>query len=162
MRGLVGTPNEFIQIMENIYKDYLSVDTATLGTIMSYIKGHLLFIMFTYLLVINYLTYFVLKGKSYREWDISYLWVIIYIGTFFIGKTLKIDNFYVTNLYYISSLIYVIYGVKVLYTIFRTKLKWRIYGKVLAILTACFFPIVIFLLGVLNSFKIIKFEIRRK
>ncbi len=162
MRGLVGTPSEFIQIMENIYKEYLSVDIATLGTIMSYIKGHLLFIMFTYLLVINYLTYFILKGKSYRKWDISYLWVIIYIGTFFMGKTLKIENFYITNLYDISSLIYVIYGVKVLYSMFRTKLKWRIYGKVLAILTACFFPIVIFLLGVLNSFKIIKIEIKRK
>jgi hypothetical protein len=162
MRTFIGTPDDLITIMEGMYREYLSLDQTMITTMMGYIKRHLLFIMFTYLLVINYFTYFILKGKEYRKWDISYLWVLVYIVTFFIDKTLKIDNFYVKNLYSISTLIYVIYGVKVLYSMFRKKIKWRVYGKILAIVTACFFPIGIFILGVMNSFGIIKIKNRRK
>jgi len=162
MNTFVGNTDQLILIMENIYREYLSLDQSVIATMMGYIKQDLLFIIFTYSLVINYFTYFILKGKEYRKWDISYLWVLVYIVTFFIDKTLKIDNFYVKNLYSISTLIYVIYGIKVLYSIFREKIKWKIYGKILAIVTACFFPIGIFILGVMNSFGIIKIKKRRK
>jgi len=156
MRTFIGTSDDLIVIIEGTYKEYLSLDQITISTMVSYIKQHLLFIMFTYSLVINYFTYFVLKGKGYRKWNISYLWVLIYIVTFFIDKTLKIDNFYVKNLYSITTLVYIIYGIKVLYSIFRKKIKWKIYGKGLAIATACLFPIGIFILGVMNSFGVIK------
>lgn len=156
MRTFIGTPNDLIVILEGIYKEYLSLDQVTVTTMISYIKKHLLSIMFTYSLVINYFTYFILKGKEYRKWNISYLWVLVYIVTFFIDKTLKIDNFYVKNLYSITTLIYIIYGIKVLYTLFRKKIKWKVYGKGLAIITACLFPIGIFILGAMNSFGITK------
>ena len=162
MRTFIGTPNDLITSMEAIYTEYLSVEPSMLATIMEYIRIHLLFIIFTYLLVINYFTYFVLKGKSYREWNISYLWILVYIVTFFMNKTLKIDDFYVKNLYSISTLIYIIYGIKVLYSIFRERIKWRVYGKILAIITAYFFPIGIFILGVINSFGLIKIKSRKK
>jgi len=91
----------------------------------------------------------------------SYLWIILFIITFFMGKTLKIDNFYIKNIYSISTLIYVIYGIKVLYSMFRARTKWKIYGKLLAIVTALFFPVAIFLLGAINSFNLITIKIRR-
>ncbi|RUA06211.1 MAG: hypothetical protein DSY38_04630, partial [Fusobacteria bacterium] len=87
---------------------------------------------------------------------------LVYIVTFFVDKTLKIDNFYIKNLYSISTLIYTIYGIKVLYSIFRVRIKWKIYGKLLAVATAIFFPVSIFVLGVIDSFGIIKIKIRRK
>ena len=162
MKAFIGTPDNLITIMDGMYREYLILDQTVITTMMGYIKQHLLFIMFTYSLVINYFTYFILKGKTYRKWNVSYLWILVYIVTFFIDKTLKIDNFYVKNLYSITTLIYVIYGIKVLYSMFREKIKWRVYGKGLAIVTACFFPIGIFILGVINSFGIIKINKRRK
>lgn len=162
MRTFVGTPNDLMVILDTMYREYLVLDQDVITTMMGYVKRHLLVVMFTYSLVINYFTYFIVKGKEYRKWNISYLWVLIYIVTFFIDKTLKIDNFYVKNLYSIVSLIYVVYGIKVLYSMFREKIKWRIYGKTLAIVTACFFPIGIFILGVMNSFGVIKINKRRK
>ena len=162
MRVFIGTPDQLIVIMEKIYREYLSIDDTMITTMISYVKRDLLFIMFTYSLIINYFTYFILKGKEYRKWDISYQWVLIYIVTFLVGKTLKIDNFYIKNLFSISTLIYVVYGIKVLYSIFREVTKWRVYGKILAIVTACYFPIGIFILGVMNSFGVIKIKKRRK
>ncbi|MEI6857874.1 hypothetical protein [Psychrilyobacter sp.] len=162
MRTFIGTPDDLMTILDGIYKEYLILDQTMITTMMGYIKQHLLVIVFTYSLVINYFTYFIVKGKTYREWNISYLWVLVYIITFLIDKTLKIDNFYVKNLYSITTLIYIIYGIKVLYSVFREKIGWRVYGKSLAIVTACFFPIGIFILGVMNSFGIIKINKRRK
>lgn len=162
MRTFIGTPNDLMIILDGMYREYLVLDPAMITTMMSYIKQHLLVVMFTYSLVINYFTYFILKGKEYREWNISYLWILIYIVTFFIDKTLKIDNFYVKNLYSITTLIYVIYGIKVLYSMLRKKIKWRVYGQILAIVTAYLFPISIFILGVMNSFGMIKIIKRRK
>lgn len=162
MRVFIGTPNDLVTILDGIYREYLILDQTMITTMMGYVKQHLLFVMFTYSLIINYFTYFILKGKTYRKWNISYLWVLIYIVTFFIDKTLKINNFYVKNLYSITTLIYVIYGIKVLYNMFRARIKWRVYGKGLAIVAACFFPIGIFILGVMNSFGIIKINKRRK
>ncbi|MCK5779741.1 MAG: hypothetical protein KAH04_01915, partial [Psychrilyobacter sp.] len=144
--NLVGTPTETMSLMEKIYSEYLKLDPTVLKKIMEYIKTNLLFIVFTYVLVINYFTYFLLKGKEYRKWKMSYLWIILFIATFFIWKVLKIDNFYIKNIYSISTLIYVIYGVKVLYSMVRARIKWKIYGKVLAIVTALFFPIAVFIL----------------
>jgi len=162
MRTLIGDSTEFVKLLETTYKEYLSLDPTILSAIMEYIKTNLLFILFTYVLVINYFTYFIIKGKKYRKWGISYLWVLVYIVTFFVDKTLKIDNFYIKNLYSISTLIYTIYGIKVLYSIFRVRIKWKIYGKLLAVATAIFFPVSIFVLGVIDSFGIIKIKIRRK
>jgi hypothetical protein len=154
--AFVGTPANLIKLMDKTYSEYMNLDKEALKIVINYMKDNLMFIIFTYLLIINYLTYFLLKGKSYRKWKISYLWIILYIGTFFVEKTLHIENFYIKNLYKITTLVYVIYGIRVLYTIFRKKLKMRVYGKLLAIATAIYFPIIIFILGAINSFGIIK------
>jgi hypothetical protein len=154
----VGAPSDVVSVMEKAYLEYVDIEPEILAATMRIIKDNFLFAIFAQLLVINYFTYFILKGKSYRKWGISYQWVMIYIATFFLDRIFEMGNFYVKNLYIISALIYIIYGVKVIYTIFREKIKWRGYVKGLAVVTAILFPIATFILGVIISFDIIKIE----
>ncbi len=158
----VGTPTELADMMKKIYTEYISVDPVVLKITLNYVRDQLPVIVFSYLLVINYLTYLLLKGVTYRKWTISYLWILVFIISFFINNILKIDNYYTKNLYFISIFIYILYGIRVLYSIFRYRISWKIYAKLLTIATAYFFPVVVFIIGAINSFGLVKIKIRRE
>jgi len=118
-------------------------------------------ISFIIAFVTNYFTYYILKGKTYREWKISYLWLLLFIIVMPLKLFVFTDNVYLTNLMVISLIIYGTYGIKVLYKMLRKKHKNRAYPKFLALLTVSLFPLLVFILGALNSFNI-KIKLQKK
>lgn len=159
---LVGNVTEMLEVNKAMYMKVMDLETREANEIFQLLKENSIFIVFIYSFICNYLTYFTLESKTYRGWDMSYKWILLYIVTFFATTVGKIENFYVENIFNISKLIYVVFGVKVIYTILRGRAKrFRGLAKMTAVLTAATFPTVVFLLGALKSFNI-KLSIQKK
>ena len=152
---LIGNVTEMLEVNKSIYMKLLEIDAKQIDEIFQIFKDNSIFIMFIYSFICNYLTYFVLDSKTYRNWNMSYKWILLYIVTFFATAVVRIDNFYIDNIFKISKLIYVVFGIKVIYTLLRGRVN-RLKGiaKMAAVLTAATFPTVVFLLGALKSFNI--------
>ena len=159
---LIGNISEILGVNQSFYTNVMDIEPKQIEEIFTIAKENSIFIVFIYSLICNYLTYFVLDSKTYRSWNMSYKWILLYIVAFFITTVLKVDNFYVNNIFQISKLIYVVFGIKVIYTLLRGKtLKFRGMAKMTAVLTAATFPTIVFLLGALKSFNI-KLSIQKK
>lgn len=152
---LIGNPMDMLTVNKDVYMKLMDLNSAQTDEVFKLMRENSILIVFIYSLICNYLTYFTLDSKSYRSWDMSYKWLLLYIVTFFATKLGKIDNFYVDNIFSISKLIYVVFGVKVVYTILRGKRdRFRGIAKMTAVLTAATFPTAVFLLGAIKSFNI--------
>lgn len=159
---LVGNVSEILEVNRSFYTNVMDVEPAQVEEVFRVARENSIFIVFIYSIVCNYLTYFTLESKTYRSWGMSYKWILVYIVTFFITTVFKVDNFYVNNLFQISKLIYVVFGVKVIYTLLRGKtLRFRGMAKITAVVTAATFPTIVFLLGAIKSFNI-KLSIQKK
>jgi len=159
---LVGNVTEMLEVNKAMYIRLMDIDTKQADEVFQLLKENSILIVFIYSFICNYLTYFTLDSKTYRNWNMSYKWILLYIVTFFATTVAKIDNFYVDNIFKISKLIYVVFGIKVIYTILRGRVnRFRGIAKMTAVLTAATFPTVVFLLGALKSFNI-KLSIQKK
>ncbi len=151
-----------IEANRALYIDVIKLDPKQVEETFNYIAGNSLFIMFIYSFMCNYLTYFNLKSETYGVWDVSYKWTLIYIVAFFSTKVMGSENFYLNNLLSISKMMYMIFGIKVISSIFGRKLNTRGITKFLAIVTAAIFPTAVFILGVIKSFDMIKINVEKK
>ncbi|WP_319202672.1 hypothetical protein [uncultured Ilyobacter sp.] len=151
-----------IEANKNLYTEVLKMDPKQMDEVFKYISANSLFIMFIYSLICNYFTYFNLNSKTYRVWDFSYKWTLIYIVAFFSTKFMGTENFYLNNLLSISKLMYMIFGIKVIYSMFGKKFSIKGFTKILAVLTAAMFPTAVFIIGAVKSFDVIKINVEKK
>ena len=159
---LIGDTTDMLEVNKAVYMKMLDIDGKQLEDIFNMFRNNSIFIVFIYSFICNYFTYFILESKTYRNWNMSYKWILVYIGAFFATTVVKIDNFYIENIFKISKLIYVVFGIKVVYTLLRGRLdRFRGIAKMTAILTAATFPTAVFFLGALKSFNI-KLNIQKK
>ena len=147
---------------KNLYTEVLKMDPNQTEEVFKYISNNSLFIMFIYSFMCNYFTYFNLNSKTYGIWGVSYKWTLIYIVTFFSTKFMGSENFYLNNLLNISKLMYMIFGIKVIYSMFGKKFSIKGLTKILAVLTAAMFPTAVFIIGAVKSFDVIKINIEKK
>lgn len=147
---------------KNLYVDVMKLDPKQVEEIFSYISKNSLFIMFIYSFICNYLTYFTLKSETYGAWEMSYKWIIIYMLAFFSTRFIGSENFYLNNLLNISKTMYMVFGIKVICSIFGKKFSIKGVTKFLAIMIAATFPTAVFILGALNSFNMVKLRIEKK
>jgi hypothetical protein len=103
-----------------------------------------------------FLTYVVLERDTYLYWDISYLWLLIFIIAFFVEKFLLMNNAYIINVREIGKMIFVIFGMKSIYSFLYINVNNAKY-KFLFHLTAFFitmrYSLVAFLIGAVIAFN---------
>lgn len=109
-----------------------------------------IFIFFSHIL-----TYIVVNKKNSLKWELSYVFIIIYILTFLYGKY-GIDNYYVRSLRESVQFIYMIYGMKEFYVKIREKLKLKFLTLGITMLLYSLEPFIFFIYGALRSFKLVK------
>ncbi len=164
---IAGSPSEMIDSLKGMTLEAWKalgkeIDPRLSNEMVSFMKKNFIFLAFLQSLICSYVTYFILESKSYRTWKMSYKWLLVYIVTFFTINIGKIDNYFINNLFEISKLIYVIFGIKEIYIILRgNRDKFRGLAKFVALITAFTFPMGVFLLGALKSFNL-KASIQKK
>ncbi|MBC2856636.1 MAG: hypothetical protein RR191_00285 [Cetobacterium sp.] len=150
-----------LETLKVFYSTNLNFTTDEVNMIIDFLKSNYLFLLFVYSAISTYFTYYILEGKNYKNWGISYKWTILYIVGFIVNKFIKIDNYYDKNLLSISKLIYIIFGIRVCYTILSQKINFKVINKVLAVAVAASFPTAVFIVGALKSFNV-KVRITKK
>ncbi|WP_319370374.1 hypothetical protein [uncultured Ilyobacter sp.] len=159
---VVKDSTAIIEANKSLYIEVFKMDPKQMEEVFKYISANSLFIMFIYSFICNYFTYFNLNSKTYGIWGVSYKWTLIYIVAFFSTKLMGTENFYLNNLLSISKLMYMIFGVKVIYSIFGKRFSIKGLTKILAVLTAAMFPTAVFIIGAVKSFDIIKINVEKK
>jgi len=148
---------EFNQIMEQtkiLYIDKLHLDEKMMSETINYMKKYVLLIIYIALAFMNFMTYMILKYKSYINWKISYYYLIPYVILFLLEKIYKINNIYIINGIVIFKIPFIIYGVKELYKGLKKYMKNKNMLTIVLMLLSIFIPDGIFILGGIRSFKI--------
>lgn len=144
------------------YDKGLNLDKEGVTNMLEIIKANYILIIFVNFYIINYFIYYIIFEKFYEWWQISYQWVIIYIGVQLLKTFWGIENIYLDNLSSIVELIYIIYGIKVVFYWLTRFIERKRSYKLIGIGAAILMPKVIFILGVVSSFQKLKIIIRRK
>ncbi|MDR3259551.1 MAG: hypothetical protein LBT51_08095 [Fusobacteriaceae bacterium] len=103
-----------------------------------------------------FLTYVVLERETYLYWDISYLWLLIFIIAFFVEKFLLINNYYIINMREIGRIIFVLYGMKSIYSCLYLNLnnaKYKFLFHLVAFFITMRFSLIAFLVGAAVAFS---------
>lgn len=154
--------NASVEILKGIYSQKLSLSNVEIERIFKVLKENYIFILFIYSGISTYFTYYILDRDSYANWRISYKWTILYIIGFAINRFMKTDNYIGENIIEIVKLIYVVYGIKIVYSILNKMFKFSIVNNIISIMAAIMMPNIIFIIGALKSFDIIKVKITKK
>jgi hypothetical protein len=141
------------ETLNALYVQKLGMTAKEINEIFMYIRENSLFLLFIYVGITTYLSYYFLKRKSYFKWEISYIWVVPYIITFFIINIFKFDNFYINNIFNITKVMYILFGIKVMASFFGKRINFKGLPKILSVVLALNFPTITFILGVIKSFN---------
>lgn len=122
-------------------------------------------VVFPSVFVPNMFIYALNKKNKYKEWELSYLWIILYIILFFVKQFFLPKNFFIVNGLEIIKFIFTIYGMKTFYKILcqRFQSEKNILFHMISIFVTMTIPMFSFILGVFSSFNkdflnIIKFK----
>ena len=148
-----------MEIVKNILQQVDNLDKKKVAYVMSFIKNNKFYLIYTYVGLIIYLTYYSLGKRSYPYWRISYLWLILYMVPFYLIKFAHINNIYLTNIMMIIKLSFVIYGIKTIYSFIRKRIKLDLLCHILAIIIGFNFQNITFIIAGILSFEAIKIRI---
>lgn len=150
-----------VVFLKEIYKAKLNLSNGEVNRIFDILKENYIFLLFIYSGISSYFTYYILDRKTYKSWDISYKWTILYIVGFFIQKYIKKEIYYGNNILEIGKLIYIIFGIKVIYSKLSERMNLKGINKFISIVIGGMFPSITFILGAIKSFNV-KVRIIRK
>lgn len=153
--------NNNVQLLMETYEKNLQITRTKSLEMFQDIKASSLAYIFIYSILNIFMMYISLDINNYQNWKISFEWLLIYIIGYFAIYLLKIDNFYINNLYSIGETIFTFYGIKSLYALFCTKIKYKRLSNMLAVIFALLFPFGTFIFGVLEGFGIDKYIKKR-
>lgn len=102
----------------------------------------------------NLFTSYVINVKNKISWDFSYVFLLVYIGTFIAIKFLKLDNIYIQNTLNAIKYLYILYGFFKFneYMLKKSKMKFLSFGITLVIFMIQ--PALLFIYGSIKSFKL--------
>ncbi len=130
------------------WKEFETIDKNQLiNTIISAKRASLFMIIFLQ----NLFTLIFIKDKDKNE--LHYIFAFVYIISFFYLKFYQEKNLIMENLSLISQQVYGMYGIKELYLIFKKFFKMRFLSGALCLILYIKFPIFMFVLGAVMSFK---------
>lgn len=147
------------ELLKEVVKELNNIDQANIDIIFKFIKNNVYYMIYTYVGLITYLTYYSFGRKSYPVWRISYWWLLFYIVPFFIIRFGHIQNVYLTNIMLMVKISFVVYGIKIVYNLIRLKIKSDIICQLLAVIIGLNFQNIIFIIAGLLSFEAVKITI---
>ncbi|MGL5797060.1 MAG: hypothetical protein ACRCYT_02535 [Cetobacterium sp.] len=135
---------------ENLKNIYLKKTTFTISEVnaaFDYIKNNLTYLVFSYLSVTVFLTYYFLDKEKFLEWEVSYLWLIPYILLFFIQKYTSLSGVFLQNMLEVLKIVYSLYFVKIVTGILNEKVKKQSLSFIVAVFLALISPEFAFIFG---------------
>lgn len=154
---------KFLNIDENLLKEVVkevnNIDERSVNIVFNFIKNHVYYSIYSYILFITYVTYYSFGKKSFPIWRISYGWLLLYIIPFFLIRFGHIQNVYLTNIMLIVKISFVVYGIKIVYNFIKMKINSDIICQMLAVILCLNFQNITFIIAGLLSFEAIKITI---
>lgn len=147
--------------LEDFYLKKYNITSQELTSVFKVMKDNALYIIYSYLGGMIYLTYYSLNRGDYSKWKISYQWLLFYIIPFLIMRFTDIKNIYLVNIMTMAKISFIVYGIKILYNFMvrKSRTSINIAGQVLAIIIGFSFPNITFILGGLQCFEVFKVKV---
>ena len=145
--------------INDIYINQYGVSKRDVNIIFSYMEKYKVFLLYIYIGIIVYFTHFILDKDKYKNWKISYQWIILYIVAFFINKYANFGKVLSLNIMAMVKMTYALYGVKLIYKLINSKLNNVIISQIGALLLGFYFSGFAFIIGALECFDFIKIHV---
>ncbi|MGL4307427.1 hypothetical protein [Cetobacterium sp. SF1] len=143
-----------MKMLKAVYETKFGMSPTEIQRAFNILKDYYIFTLFIYSGIATYFTYYILERNNYKNWEISYKWTILYMIGFFVEKYIKSDIFYGTNILEIGKLIYIIFGIKVIYSMLNQRINLTGINKIVSVIIGGTFPSLTFILGAIKSFNI--------
>lgn len=145
--------------INDIYVNQYGINERDVNIIFAYMKKYEVFLLYVYTGIMGYFTYFSLKKDGYKNWKISYQWIILYIVAFFISRYAHFGKGISLNIMAMVKVTYAIYGVKLIHKLINSKLNNVALSQIGALLLGFYFLGVAFVVGALECFDFIKIHV---
>ena len=145
--------------LKNLYLQKTTFSQYEINVAFKYIKDNFAYLIFIYINMTVFLTYYFLNKDSFIYWDVSYLWLVPYIAIFFIEKYTSWNKELLINILNILKIVYIMYFIRIVTGILSEKIKKPSICFVVGVFLALISPEFAFIFGALASgikIKIIK------
>lgn len=145
--------------INDIYVNQYRINERDVNIIFAYMKKYEIFLLYVYTGIMGYFTYFSLKKDRYKNWKISYQWIILYIVAFFINRYAHFGKGISLNIMAMVKVTYAIYGVKLIHKLINSKLNNVALSQIGVLLLGFYFSGFAFVIGALECFDFIKIHV---
>ncbi len=138
-------------LSERFSENTALIEEAIINSFKAIFKTLFVYVYFTYLVTVA-----LVNKEKERNWKLSYVHLLWYIGAFLLGKFTNVNNIIIDNVLGIIQSVYTIYGFKVAIDIVKRKEgeKGKILGVIFGGLLYMLSPVILFVLGSLGSFDL--------
>lgn len=99
----------------------------------------------------SFFMYYALYKKSFKNWKVSYIWLVPYIVLFFLAKYVIKDSIIIKNILESLKLIYIMYFCKIVYRLINSTLKKDILSLLISLIVTFNMPWLAFAIGGIAS-----------
>ncbi|MDX8335521.1 MULTISPECIES: hypothetical protein [Cetobacterium] len=145
--------------LKSLYLQKTSFTQYEVDMAFKYIKDNFVYLIFAYMNMTVFLTYYFLNKKSFFQWNVSYLWLIPYVVFFFLEKYTTIGGAIPGIIVDIIKIVYIMYFMKIVASILNDKIKKQSICFTIGVFLALVSPEFAFIFGALASgikIKIVK------
>lgn len=145
--------------LKNLYLQKTTFTKYEVDMAFTYIKDNFIYLVFAYLNMTVFLTYYFLNRESFLKWEVSYLWLVPYIVLFFIEKYTSFGGNLTGNILEVLKIVYIMYFMKIVASILNEKVKKQSLCFIVGVFLALISPEFAFIFGALASgikIKIVK------
>lgn len=159
----LGQASDTLEVLKktitDVYTNQYGISQRDLSMIFNYATKYRMFLLYIYTGAIAYFSYLILKKKEYKDWKISYQWIIIYIIAFFVSRYASFGKVIAVNTLAILKITYALYGIKLIYNLINSKINNSIISQMGALAVGFYFSGITFIIGALECFDFIKIHI---
>ena len=145
--------------LKNLYLQKTTFTQYEVDMAFKYIKDNFTYLVFAYLNMTVFLTYYFLNKESFLKWEVSYLWLVPYVIIFFIEKYTSLGGNLTGNILEVLKIVYIMYFMKIVASILNEKVKKQSLCFTVGVFLALISPEFAFIFGALASgikIKIVK------
>ena len=145
--------------LKNLYLQKTTFSQYEVDMAFKYIKDNFVYLIFIYINMTVFLTYYFLNKDEFIKWDVSYLWLVPYIVIFFVDKYTSFGGSLAENILSILKIVYIMYFMRIVAAILNEKIKKQAICFTVGVFLALISPEFAFIFGALASgikIKIVK------
>lgn len=143
--------NMIFEELQSLYLKKTQFSKADIDFAFGYMRQNFTFLIFLYINLTVFLTYYFLDRVNFVKWKISYIWLLPYFLFFFLEKYSKFSSTFISEGTNIFKIIYVFYFIKVVTSLMSKKTNKQTIGFIIGILLVLISPIMSFIIGGLAS-----------